>query len=54
MEQNKKKLKAVAVKYDPDSAGAPKVISKGEGSFAEKIINIARKEGIKIHEDKEM
>ena len=42
MEQNKKKLKAVAVKYDPDSEGAPRVISKGEGSFAEKIINIAK------------
>ncbi|MEQ8191607.1 MAG: EscU/YscU/HrcU family type III secretion system export apparatus switch protein [Candidatus Eremiobacterota bacterium] len=54
MEQNKKKLKAVAVKYDPDAEGAPRVISKGEGSFAEKIISIARKEGIRIHQDKEM
>ncbi len=46
------KLKrAVALKYIPGKDRAPKVTAKGQGSLAEKIIEIARQHGIPIQED---
>jgi len=41
--------KAVALKYNPDSDIAPKVVAKGAGLVAEKIIE--RAEDIHIHQD---
>ncbi len=34
--------KAVALKYDQDQSGAPKVIAKGKGTIAEKILQKAQ------------
>jgi len=34
--------KAVALKYDQDQSGAPKVIAKGKGAIAEKILQKAQ------------
>jgi len=42
--------KAVALKYDPSSMSAPKVVAKGVGEVAEKIIEMAKKYGIPIEE----
>lgn len=44
--------KAAALKYDKDIDNAPRLIAKGSGIIAEKIIEIARSHGIHIHEDK--
>ncbi len=41
--------KAVALGYDPDLDIAPKVMAKGEGQLAEKIIAIARREDIPLY-----
>jgi flagellar biosynthesis protein len=41
--------KAVALGYDPDLDIAPKVMAKGEGQLAEKIIAIARQEDIPLY-----
>ena len=41
---------AVALVYDKET-GSPKVIAKGIGYIAEKIINTAKKENIPVHED---
>ncbi len=43
---------AVALKYDPESMGAPKVVAKGERLIAEKIKSIAREYGVPVVENK--
>ena len=42
--------KAAAIKYNPDEA-APKVIAKGAGMVAEKILEKGKASNIKIYED---
>ena len=50
-----KKLKAVALKYEPEKIdSAPYIVSKGEGEFAERIVEIAKKHGVIIREDREL
>ncbi len=46
--------KAVALKYETQKDNAPKVVAKGSGKIAEKIIEIAKEYGITIKEDKEL
>ncbi len=46
--------KAVALKYKPGQDDAPKVTAKGTGSVAEKIIDIARKQGIPVKDDPDL
>jgi flagellar biosynthesis protein len=49
--ENKKKKTAVALGYDPNEDGAPKVIASGKGALAEKIIEKAKENKIPVHED---
>jgi flagellar biosynthesis protein len=42
---------AVALKYDAATADAPKVIAKGRGLMAERIMALAREQGIPMRED---
>ena len=54
MADNKEKEKvktAVALAYDPNEDGAPKVIASGKGALAEKIIEKAKESKIPVHED---
>ncbi|MBE5826744.1 MAG: flagellar biosynthesis protein FlhB [Butyrivibrio sp.] len=54
MPDNKEKEKvktAVALSYDPNEDGAPKVIASGKGALAEKIIEKAKESKIPVHED---
>lgn len=51
---SKKRRRAVALAYDPPKHRAPRVSAKGSGLIAEKIIQIANKHGIPIHEDPEL
>ncbi len=46
--------KAVALRYDPEKDKAPVVVAKGQGSLAERIIEMAKKEGIPVVEDREL
>jgi flagellar biosynthesis protein len=46
--------RAVALRYDRDKENAPRIIAKGSGHIAERIIEIARAQGIAIYEDKEL
>ncbi|BDU51090.1 EscU/YscU/HrcU family type III secretion system export apparatus switch protein [Haliovirga abyssi] len=48
------KKKAVGLVYDKENDNSPKVITKGEGYLAEKIIEIAKENGIYIKEDKSL
>lgn len=48
----KEKVKtAVALGYDPNEDGAPKVIASGKGALADKIIEQAKENKIPVHED---
>ncbi|HDP70450.1 MAG TPA: EscU/YscU/HrcU family type III secretion system export apparatus switch protein [Actinobacteria bacterium] len=48
----KKKLKsAVALTYEPSKDNAPRVIAKGKGKIADKIISVAKEHGVPLHED---
>lgn len=49
-----KSPKAVALKYDGKRDQAPRVIAKGRGNIAEKIIDIAKEHHIPLYEDKNL
>lgn len=44
---------AVAISY-LENSGAPKVVAKGRGLLAEKIIETARQHGVFVHESREL
>lgn len=46
--------KAVALKYEPGKSNAPRVTAKGKGLLAERIIEIAREQGIPVSEDPDL
>ncbi len=46
--------RAAALRYQPKSDNAPKVIAKGKGKVAEKIIEIAKEHNIYIHNDPDL
>ena len=46
--------KAAALKYRHGKDSAPTLVAKGRGKLAEQIIEIARKHGVPIQEDKEL
>ena len=54
MTGEKNRQKAVALKYEKETDSAPKVIAKGKGKLAEKIIKIARENDIYIHNDPDL
>ena len=52
---NKKtKIIAAALKYNEESGYAPKLVAKGQNELAEKIIAIAKENGILIKQDKDL
>jgi flagellar biosynthesis protein len=48
------KKKAVALRYDTSRDSAPKIVAKGAGALAEKIIALAKEHGIPIQEDADL
>ncbi len=49
-----KKSKAVALTYDKDKDAVPKVVAKGRGLVAEKIIETARAHHVPLVEDENL
>ena len=45
---------AVAIKYDKEKDPAPKIVAKGFGNMAEKIIELAKLNNIPIKQDKDL
>jgi flagellar biosynthesis protein len=45
---------AAALKYRREIDGAPKITAKGRGELAERIIAIAREEGVPLVEDNDL
>ncbi len=48
------KEKVVALKYDKEKNQAPIVAAKGEGKTAQKIIQIAKENGIPLKKDEDL
>ena len=49
-----KSPKAVALKYEGQKDKAPRIIAKGRGNLAEKIIDIAKAHQVQLYEDKNL
>ncbi|MCR5655946.1 MAG: EscU/YscU/HrcU family type III secretion system export apparatus switch protein [Butyrivibrio sp.] len=49
-----KPKQAIALAYDPNEDGAPRVVASGKGQIAEKIIEGAKENDIPIHEDSKL
>lgn len=46
--------RAVALGYDATQDAAPRVLAKGSGFLAERILEIAREHNVPIHEDTDL
>ncbi len=46
--------KASALRYRKDKDSAPNVVAKGSGIVTKKIIALARKNGVPVHEDRNL
>jgi len=53
-EEKEERKKAVALKYDPLKSRSPTIAAKGEGTIAEKIIELAKQHGVAIREDADL
>ncbi|MCC6797348.1 MAG: EscU/YscU/HrcU family type III secretion system export apparatus switch protein [Candidatus Hydrogenedentes bacterium] len=53
-EEERVKRRAVAIKYSAESDAAPRVVAKGDRLLAERIIAIAKENGVPIHEDPDL
>ncbi len=49
-----KKKKAIALRYDQERDRAPRIVAKGEGSIAERIIKLAKENNIPVVEDTDL
>ncbi|MFT7668732.1 MAG: flagellar biosynthesis protein [Planctomycetota bacterium] len=47
-------FQAVALRYDQDGGSAPRVMAKGAGDTAEKILAVAEEHGVAISEDPDL
>jgi flagellar biosynthesis protein len=45
---------AVALHYDPETEAAPRVIASGRGALAERILELAFANGVKVREDADL
>ncbi len=51
---NDRRRRAVALRYDEANESAPRVLAKGHGDVAERIIALAREHNIPLHEDRDL
>jgi flagellar biosynthesis protein len=55
MAQKEKRQRAVALQYDASlRTAAPKILAKGQGDLAERILAVARDKGIPLYRDPEL
>lgn len=47
-------LKAAALRYDPARDAAPRLVAKGRGALARRIIDIAREHNIPLYRDADL
>ncbi|MBL0318699.1 MAG: EscU/YscU/HrcU family type III secretion system export apparatus switch protein [Alphaproteobacteria bacterium] len=51
IKKSKKPLHVVALSYEQGKDHAPRIIAKGQGELAEKILSIAKEHRIPVHHD---
>lgn len=49
--EGKKIREAAALRYDPESGGAPEIVALGRGDTADRIINKAMENDVPLYED---
>ncbi len=49
-----KRRKAAALRYVPEKDTAPRIVAKGTGTIAEKILSIAREHNIPLRDDPQL
>ncbi len=54
MTREQRHKKAAALKYEHGEDTAPRLVAKGRGELAEKIIEIAKANGVPVREDKQL
>ncbi len=45
---------AVALQYDPETGTTPKVVASGRGPYADRILEVAFANGVKVREDADL
>lgn len=51
---SEKRKKAAALRYTPQKDAAPKIVAKGSGAIAEKILQIAKEHNIPLKDDPQL
>lgn len=57
MDKGKKRLRfllAIALKYQRGEDNAPRVIAKGSGLMAQRILDLAEQAGVPLHQDQDL
>lgn len=57
MDKGKKRLRfllAIALKYQRGDDNAPRVIAKGSGLMAQRILDLAEQAGVPLHQDQDL
>jgi flagellar biosynthesis protein len=52
--KDESRKKAAALQYDHARGGAPKVVAKGRGKMAERIVEMARRNNVPLVEDRNL
>ena len=52
--QPARRKQAAALRYDQDNDPVPRVVAKGSGEMAERIIQLAHEHGIDVYEDPDL
>ena len=48
------RIQVVALRHDPRAPSPPRVIAKGRGETAERVLELSRKHGIPVREDRDL
>jgi flagellar biosynthesis protein len=54
MTERPQRKEAVAVRYDAEQDSAPRVLAKGKGPIAERILSLAKSHGIPLYQDDDL
>lgn len=54
MKSHKPRQRAAAIRYQAEHDAAPRIVAKGAGFIAERIVACARENGVPIHEDPDL
>lgn len=46
--------RAIALRYEPSEAPAPRVLARGTGLVADRIIELAERSGVPVREDRDL